>query len=102
LKDLEDKGLISLKENYITTQEYDNHIPQRFGYPIAKTAPDGTRSYDMSEKEIKMKTSKERENIDDILAAIVISNKYETLNCTISTNNLIKRCARRRIHFSSL
>lgn len=69
LKDLEDKGLISLKENYITTQEYDNHIPQRFGYPIAKTAPDGTRSFDISEKEIKMKTSKERENIDDILAA---------------------------------
>jgi len=33
---------------------------------------------------------------------IVISNKYETLYCTISTNNFIKRCARRRIHFSSL
>ena len=33
---------------------------------------------------------------------IVISNKYETLDCTISTNNFIKRCARRRIHFSSL
>ncbi|MEG4235833.1 glutathione S-transferase N-terminal domain-containing protein, partial [Microcoleus sp. Pol11C3] len=26
-------------------------------------------------------------------AIIVISNKYETLNCTISTNNFIKRCA---------
>jgi hypothetical protein len=35
-------------------------------------------------------------------ADIVISNKYETLYCTISTNNFIKRCARRRIHFSSL
>ena len=33
---------------------------------------------------------------------IVISNKYETLDGTISTNNFIKRCARRRIHFSSL
>jgi hypothetical protein len=35
------------------------------------------------------------------LEVIVISNKYETLDCTISTNNFIKRCARRRIHFSS-
>jgi len=33
---------------------------------------------------------------------IVISNKYETLHCTISTNNFIKRCTRRCIHFSSL
>ncbi|MEG4251106.1 tetratricopeptide repeat protein, partial [Microcoleus sp. Pol10D4] len=29
----------------------------------------------------------------DELIGIVISNKYETLDCTISTNNFIKRCA---------
>ncbi|WP_445240190.1 hypothetical protein [Microcoleus vaginatus] len=33
---------------------------------------------------------------------IVISNKNETLSCTISANNLIKRCGRMRIHYSSL
>ncbi|MEG5004323.1 hypothetical protein [Microcoleus sp. AT9b-C3] len=69
LKDLEDRGLISLKEDYITREKYDNHIPQRFGYPRAEIAPDGTRVYDISEKEIKMETSKQREDIDDILAA---------------------------------
>jgi hypothetical protein len=36
--------------------------------------------------------------VDDI----VISNKNETLSCTISANNLIKRCGRMRIHYSSL
>jgi len=34
--------------------------------------------------------------------AIVISNKNETLTYTISANNLIKRCGRMRIHYSSL
>jgi IS5 family transposase len=33
---------------------------------------------------------------------IVISNKNETLSCKISANNLIKRCGRMRIHYSSL
>jgi type I restriction enzyme S subunit len=33
---------------------------------------------------------------------IVISNKDETLSCTISANNFIKRCGRMRIHYSSL
>jgi hypothetical protein len=33
---------------------------------------------------------------------IVVSNKNETLSCTISANNLIKRCGRMRIHSSSL
>ena len=32
------------------------------------------------------------------LPVIVISNKTETLSCTISANNLIKRCGRMRIH----
>ena len=34
--------------------------------------------------------------------SIVVSNKNETLSCTISANNLIKRCGRMRIHYSSL
>jgi len=33
---------------------------------------------------------------------IVVSNKNETLSCTISANNLIKRCGRMQIHSSSL
>ena len=33
---------------------------------------------------------------------IVISNKNETLSCTIITNNFIYRCARRGIHSRSL
>ena len=37
-----------------------------------------------------------------LLIDIVISNKNETLSCTISANNLIKRCGRMRIHYSSL
>ena len=35
-------------------------------------------------------------------AFIVVSNKNETLSCTISANNLIKRCGSIRIHYSSL
>jgi len=41
-----------------------------------------------------------RECVD--AAFIVVSNKNETLSCTISANNLIKRCGRMRIHYSSL
>ncbi len=69
LKDLEDRGLISLKEDYITTEEDDNHRPQWVGsYPIAQIGPDGNPVYDISRNERKMKTSKDREDIDDILA----------------------------------
>jgi hypothetical protein len=75
LKELEDKGLISLKENYSTTQEHDKGIPQRFGYPIAKISPNGNPVYDISEKEIKMKISKTREDIDDILSPTSLSGR---------------------------
>jgi hypothetical protein len=68
LKDLEDRGLISLKEDYLTTEEDDNHRPQWVGYPIAQIGPDGNRVYDISRNERKMKTSKDREDIDAILA----------------------------------
>ena len=39
---------------------------------------------------------------DNEALIIVVSNKNETLSCTISANNLIKRCGRMRIHYSSL
>ncbi|MEG4217597.1 Uma2 family endonuclease [Microcoleus sp. Pol14C6] len=40
--------------------------------------------------------------IQNQAAVIVISNKNETLSGAISANNLIKRCGRMRIHYSSL
>jgi hypothetical protein len=69
LKDLEDRGLISLREDYITTEEHDNHRPQWVGFPIAQIGPNGNPVYDISTNERKMKTSKDREDIDDILGA---------------------------------
>ncbi|MEG5087888.1 MULTISPECIES: hypothetical protein [unclassified Microcoleus] len=69
LKDLADRGLISLKEKYITEEDEDNLYLQRLGGPIP-LASYGS-SYNLGQrksgKEIKMKTFRHREDIDILL-----------------------------------
>lgn len=68
LKDLEDRGLISLKEDYITEQDNDDIYLQHLGMPMVQL-PFNTynRPLKKGEKEIRMNTFKHREDIDILL-----------------------------------
>ena len=69
LKDLTDRGLISLREDYITKEDDDGDIfLQRLGisrFPISLGMNDGQKN--RGEKERKMKTFRRQEDIDKIL-----------------------------------
>ena len=64
-------------------------------------------TYGYSDKHVKKVSHELLQMLSDVFGeqvkkSIVILNKNETLSCTISANNLIKRCGRMRIHSSSL
>jgi hypothetical protein len=73
LKDLADRGLISLREKYITEEDDDDIYLQRLGFLCLKflwvciiiTKKKGRK------REVKMKTFKRREDIDTLLKKIV-------------------------------
>ncbi len=70
LKDLTDRGLISLREDYITKEEDDDGdiFLQRLGisrFPISLGMDDGQKK--RGEKERKMKTFRRQEDIDKLL-----------------------------------
>jgi len=74
LKDLADKGLISLTEKYITQEDDDDIDLQRLGIATPMTSLSYQNSIlgynrpkKRGEKEIKMKTFKHREDIDILL-----------------------------------
>jgi hypothetical protein len=67
LKDLTDRGLISLREVY-STEEEDDDIYRRLGFAIPQTSLGGYyRPRKNGQKEIKMKTFRHQENIDTLL-----------------------------------
>jgi hypothetical protein len=73
LKDLADRGLISLTENYTTEEDDDDIYLQSMGFamPLTSLSYQNSVGYHRpkkrGEKEIKMKTFKHREDIDTIL-----------------------------------
>jgi hypothetical protein len=69
LKDLADRGLISLREVYITEEEEDDDIYlQRLGFAMPQISMGVyNQPKKRGEKEIKMKTFKRREDIDTLL-----------------------------------
>jgi hypothetical protein len=73
LKDLADRGLISLVEKYTTEEDDDDIYLQRMGFarPLNSLSYQHSLGYHRQkkrgEKEIKMKTFKHRENIDTLL-----------------------------------
>ena len=77
LKDLADRGLISLREDYITKEDADDDILlQRFGFsrsPIPLGIHDGFKR--RGEKETKMKTVKYKEDIDRLLKRNRVSSQ---------------------------
>jgi hypothetical protein len=69
LKDLADRGLITLKEKFITEEEDDDIALQSLGIPIPQI-PIGSiysRFKKKGEKEVKMKTFRRQEDIDKLL-----------------------------------
>lgn len=73
LKDLADRGLISLREDYITVQD-DNHTPLNVGMP---QMPFNTynRPLKLGEEEVKMNTFKRQQDIDSLSEEIRFSNQ---------------------------
>jgi len=69
LKDLADRGLISLREVYITEEDDDDDIYlQRLGFAMPQISMGVyNQPKKRGEKEIKMKTFKRREDIDTLL-----------------------------------
>ena len=74
LKDLADRGLISLTENFTTEEDDDDIYLQRLGIAMPQISSNPQVSFGMygqqkkrGEKEIKMKTLKHQEDIDVLL-----------------------------------
>jgi hypothetical protein len=77
LKDLADRGLISLREDYITKEDADEDtLLQRLGFsrsPIPLGIDDGFKR--RGEKETKMKTVRHKEDIDKLLKKNRVSSQ---------------------------